>query len=139
MALRILGRENDCDTISELSAIGESTCNNIFRKFVVNFGKHHLESYVNFPEGNELKRVMEVYRHRFYYFFRCNFFCFKFLELSFFFFKFLARVLFLSKRWSCFQVLVFWKTGFLIRGYSLPLTHTMNYLCIYWVMWFLML
>ena len=62
VALRILGRDNDCDTISELSAIGESTCNNIFRKFVVNFAKHFFESYVNFPEGDELKRVMEVYR-----------------------------------------------------------------------------
>ena len=28
----------------------------------MNFAKHHFESYVNFPEGNELKRVMEVYR-----------------------------------------------------------------------------
>ena len=31
VALRILGRDNDCDTVSELSAISESTCNEIFK------------------------------------------------------------------------------------------------------------
>ena len=44
VALKILGRDNDCDTISKLSAIGESTCNDIFGKFVVYFAKHQFES-----------------------------------------------------------------------------------------------
>ena len=62
VALRILGRDNDYDTVSELSAIGESTCNEIFRKFVINFSKNYYPRYVTYPEGDELNRVMEVYR-----------------------------------------------------------------------------
>ena len=48
VALRILGRDNDCDTVSELSAIGESTCNEIFRKFVINISTKYSKSYKNF-------------------------------------------------------------------------------------------
>ena len=62
VALKILGRDYDCDTVSELSAIGESTCNEIFRKFETTFSKYYYPRYVTFPEGDELNRVMEVYR-----------------------------------------------------------------------------
>lgn len=41
VALRKMGRDNDFDPISELSGIGESTCNNIFRKFVLNLSRHY--------------------------------------------------------------------------------------------------
>ena len=59
--LRILGRDNDCDTIAELSLIGESTCNSIFKKFVEKFSELFYEKYVYMPTGNEMKEVNEVY------------------------------------------------------------------------------
>ena len=62
VALRILGRDNDCDTVSELSAIGESTCNEIFKKLVTKFSKYYYPPCVTFPEGDEPNRVMEVHR-----------------------------------------------------------------------------
>jgi len=51
VALRILGRDEVADTVSELSDIGESTCLSIFDMFVKNFSKVYYESYVRFPEG----------------------------------------------------------------------------------------
>ena len=62
VSLRILGRDNDCDTISEMSMMGESTINNIFKQFVKGFADMYYTDFIKFPEGQELSRVMEVYR-----------------------------------------------------------------------------
>lgn len=51
VALRILGRDEVADTISELSDVGESTCLSIFNMFVKNFSRLYYDQYVAFPEG----------------------------------------------------------------------------------------
>ena len=61
VALRILGRGSTADDIEELSGIGESTANSIFKTFVSEFSRAFLEHFVNFPEGEDLQRCMEVY------------------------------------------------------------------------------
>lgn len=60
--LRILGRDNDNDTISELSGISESWCRTIFKKFINAMKDTFFQEYVYFPEGAELHEIMEVYR-----------------------------------------------------------------------------
>ena len=61
VVLRILGRDNDCDTISGLALIGESTCNSIFKKIVEKFAYLFYSKYVFIPMGNEMKKVNQVY------------------------------------------------------------------------------
>jgi len=61
IALRILARGNCADDIAELSNVGESTINSIFKKFVTNFVKHFLTNWVSFPEGERLQAVMKAY------------------------------------------------------------------------------
>lgn len=60
VSLRILGRGNCSDDISELSGVGESTVNFIFKTFCLNFGKL-LNEFVRFPEGDDLKCVQMQY------------------------------------------------------------------------------
>ena len=62
VALRILGRGCTADDIEELSGIGESTANYVFKTFVKEFSKAFLEEYVHFPVGEQLLKCMEVYR-----------------------------------------------------------------------------
>ena len=62
VALRMLGRADVADTSAELSHIGETTCSVIFRQFVTNFAREFETTYIKFPEGEELHRVMEIYR-----------------------------------------------------------------------------
>jgi hypothetical protein len=61
-ALRILGRDAVADDCNEMTEIGESTANVIYKTFVTNFEKHFYEKYVRFPAGYELQQVMETYR-----------------------------------------------------------------------------
>lgn len=62
IALRILGRDAVADECEELSFVSESTCHYIFKKFVTNYSKHFYDQYVKCPVGNDLLKVMEVYR-----------------------------------------------------------------------------
>jgi hypothetical protein len=62
VALRILGRDAKADDIAELSNVGESTANYIFKTFVREFNKTFLSNYVEFLEGDDLIRTMETYR-----------------------------------------------------------------------------
>ena len=60
VSLRILAKNHDCDTMSELSLIGASTCHLIFQTFVKNFVGRYFQELVNMPQGEELKAVMNV-------------------------------------------------------------------------------
>ena len=61
-ALHILGRDYCSDSISELSFIGESTVNAIFKAFLKQYSEALYDLYVRPPEGEELLVVMERYR-----------------------------------------------------------------------------
>ena len=62
VALRILSRNNDMDTMEELTGIKRSTIHTIFTKFIVNFTGAFFDKYVNLPEGEELTRIMNAYK-----------------------------------------------------------------------------
>jgi hypothetical protein len=62
IALRILAKNHDSDTMCELSLVGASTCNTIFRTFVLNFRREYFREIVFMPEGEELQKVMDVYK-----------------------------------------------------------------------------
>jgi hypothetical protein len=62
VALRLLAKNHDGDTLNELSLIGASTCTAIFTTFVLNFKRAYFEKLVFIPEGDELKKVMDVYK-----------------------------------------------------------------------------
>ncbi len=59
--LRILGRGNCADDISELSHIRPSTLNHIFKVFVKNFSKHLKPLFIKLPTIDELVAVMDTY------------------------------------------------------------------------------
>lgn len=61
IGLRILGRDNCADDISEYLNIGESTISPIFRQFVDGCVKYLYSKYVYVPEGEELDQVRLVY------------------------------------------------------------------------------
>jgi hypothetical protein len=61
VALRIIGRDTDCDTASELSGIPKSTCNNIMKEFCLAFSKAFYDEFVYFPGGDELSKIMETF------------------------------------------------------------------------------
>jgi hypothetical protein len=61
IGLRILGRDNCADDISEYLNIGESTINPIFKKFVSGCVKYLYKKYVYIPQGEELDQVSLVY------------------------------------------------------------------------------
>ena len=62
ISLRVLGRDAVADSCAELSSVKESTCNYLFKKFVVNYSRVFYDNYVYFPKGSELLDIMEVYR-----------------------------------------------------------------------------
>ncbi|CAM9614188.1 unnamed protein product, partial [Ectocarpus fasciculatus] len=59
--LRILGRGNCADEIAELSGISESHINKIFKDFVLRISASCYDTYVYFPEGEQLKQVEAQY------------------------------------------------------------------------------
>lgn len=59
--LRILGRDNCCDDIGEMSDMGESTALSVFTKFVLGFSIKFGKEFISIPEGENLKKVMEIY------------------------------------------------------------------------------
>jgi len=61
IGLRILGRDNCADDLSEYLNIGESTIAPIFKQFVDGCVKYLYSKYVYIPEGEELKQVCKVY------------------------------------------------------------------------------
>ena len=61
IGLRILGRDNCADDISEFLNIGESTVYPIFKQFVDGCVKYLYSKYVHVPDGEELDRVRIVY------------------------------------------------------------------------------
>jgi hypothetical protein len=62
VCLRILGRGHDLDSVNELSLIPTSTCHYIFKQFIYNFSAAFYDRHVYMPVGDELKKVMEVYK-----------------------------------------------------------------------------
>lgn len=60
--MRILGRENDLDTIEELSGIKVLTAQHIFHVFVKYFVELYLHKYVYMPNGSEMCDVMNMYK-----------------------------------------------------------------------------
>ncbi len=61
IGLRILGRDNCADDISEYLNIVESTITPIFKQFVSGCVKYLYPKYVYIPEGEELDQVSLVY------------------------------------------------------------------------------
>ena len=55
IGLRILGRDNCADDISEFLNIGESTINSIFKQFIHGCVKYLYSRYVYIPEGDEMQ------------------------------------------------------------------------------------
>ena len=60
-SLRILGRGNCCDDISEMSMISPSSCNRYFNTLVTGFVSHFYRDMVRIPTGQELADIMEMY------------------------------------------------------------------------------
>ena len=63
VALRIIGRDTDCDTASELSGIPKSTCNMILKTFCERFAEVFYDKFVYYPEpdSKELSGIMDVF------------------------------------------------------------------------------
>ena len=59
VGLRILGRGNCMDDISELTGLGETTCNEIFREFIDGLGVKMFSDFVYMPKDKELEAVMQ--------------------------------------------------------------------------------
>lgn len=59
--LRVLGRDNCFDDISEMSDIGESTALSVFTKFVLSFSMNFQDEFITTPEGENLQKVMDIY------------------------------------------------------------------------------
>jgi hypothetical protein len=62
VALRILGRGSCADDMSEMSGVGESTCNSIFKRFIAGMSVDEVFNlYVHPPAGAKLTEVMDTY------------------------------------------------------------------------------
>lgn len=61
IGLRILGRGSCADDMSEMSGVGESTCNAIFHAFIHGMVKHFFVDVVKPPTGDALHRVLQTY------------------------------------------------------------------------------
>lgn len=61
VALRILGRDHDSDTISELSGIKPSSCNSFFKQFVLGFAEAFAHKFITFPTGSDLDEVQKTF------------------------------------------------------------------------------
>ena len=60
-ALRILGRGNCADDISEMSDARPSSINSFFESFVMGFSRYYFKDYVYPPEGEALQRTLDSY------------------------------------------------------------------------------
>jgi hypothetical protein len=60
-ALRVLGRGNCADDISEMSGVGESTINVIFKEFLQGMVDHVFDKVVKPPTGKRLENVLKTY------------------------------------------------------------------------------
>ena len=60
IALRILGRGNFVDDVSEMSSVARSSVLDIFKQFVRRFSKHNME-FIRFHQEERLKTSMSVY------------------------------------------------------------------------------
>jgi hypothetical protein len=60
-ALRVLGRGSCCDDIAEMSEIGESTANHIFKMFVQGMAKSIFPLFVKPPTGPYLEKMLQLY------------------------------------------------------------------------------
>ena len=61
IGLRILGRDNCADDISEFLNIGESSITPIFKQFIHGCVKYLYSRYVYIPEREEMQQVRKVY------------------------------------------------------------------------------
>jgi hypothetical protein len=61
IGLRMLAKDNDCDTLEELTGVPKSTVNIIFNQFCKEMNEFFFDKFVNFPEGAELKKIMDVF------------------------------------------------------------------------------
>jgi hypothetical protein len=61
ICLRILGRGDCCDSISEFCEVSEAHVRLIFLQFVRNFRKHFQSEFIKIPQGEELTEVMSEY------------------------------------------------------------------------------
>ena len=59
--LRILGRGEVADTVSEVSQIPRSSLHPILDKFVKRFVEEFYDDFIKFPTGDSLKLVMDCY------------------------------------------------------------------------------
>ncbi len=59
--LRMLGRGTDADTIAEISGIGESTINTIFKTFCRKFVNLCYHQFVALPDDEDMKLISETY------------------------------------------------------------------------------
>ena len=59
--LRILGRNWCCDDVAEATGMGETTVRRAFLDFCGNFVDNYYDTYIHRPEGEKLKRMMDVY------------------------------------------------------------------------------
>jgi hypothetical protein len=62
IALRLLGRGNVVDDLAELSNASGTSVRLIFKTFVTNFAKHFRTSFIRMPTGDELNKVLDIYR-----------------------------------------------------------------------------
>ena len=62
IGLRYLARAHDSDTMEELSHVKRSTCHTIFHQFITGMVKHFFHDFISIPEGENLRRVMNVYK-----------------------------------------------------------------------------
>lgn len=61
IALRIIGRDTDCDTASELSGVPKSTCRTILEQFCEGFVENFYGDFVFYPNGSERDKIMETF------------------------------------------------------------------------------
>jgi hypothetical protein len=61
ISLRILGRGNCFDDISEMSNVFQSSVAHIFHVFVTGFVEHFYEDHVSMPTGERLVKVKRMY------------------------------------------------------------------------------
>jgi len=61
ICLRILGRGECQDSISEFCGVSETHCDTIFKQFICNFRFHFQKELIKLPEGEELEQVMGDY------------------------------------------------------------------------------
>ncbi|CAB1099763.1 unnamed protein product [Ectocarpus sp. CCAP 1310/34] len=59
--LRILGRGNYFDDVSEVTGMGEATVNHLFHKFTERFAREFFPVWVRMPNEVELKEIMKTY------------------------------------------------------------------------------